>query len=338
MKLSYSTHRLVLKDKFTISHGSYDFRDTFILKMRALGHWGFGEATVIPYLGVSLKGLIADFKKIAPEVEKMKWDHPEDLWPQINSLIPENTFLKSAIDCASWDCYGKSLDKPIYRLLELDPTKCPVSSFTIGHGSEEEMKRKIKNSNWPVFKIKTSSDEDIELIKKLREVTEKPFWIDANCSWESNSLYEHYHTLNTLKVELLEQPLPIGGESAQKKELHSPSLPLIADESCRVPEDIPKLAPWFDGVNIKLMKCGGISPALKMIQKAKSMGLLVMGGCMTESSIGISAMSHLSPLFDFLDLDGAVLLSNDPAAGTKVRDGMVQISDRSGLGCTLLKQ
>ena len=335
MKLELFSYRLELKDTFTISHGSYQYRDTFILKISKDNQYGLGEATIIPYLGLSPEKLKAAFNRVKEPLSKIKWEHPRELYERAEPLLREDRFLLSAIDCAAWDWYGKSRKASERELLGIETQNVPVSSYTIGHGTLDEMIRKIKLADWPIYKIKTASRKDLDLIDQLRKETDAPFRIDANCSWEAEYLYSDYEALKDLKVDLLEQPLPIGKETVQQKSLHSPELPVIADESCSEAGDVEKCKPWFDGVNIKLMKCGGISPAIEMIKNAKSLGLKVMGGCMTESSIGISAMAQLSPLFDYIDLDGAALLSNDPATGVKVEKGVIRLLDEAGLGCGL---
>ncbi len=336
MNLTYNTFRLVLKDTFTLSHGSYQYRDTFIVTLSKDGIEGLGEATVIPYLGVSLDGLEQRFKEVQPSISQFKWDHPEELWKKAHDHLQNDSFLQSAIDCAAWDWYGKKEGKPVRELLELDGADLPVSSYTIGLGTIEEMSRKMKAAPWPIYKIKVASVEDLQLVTQLRSDTDAVFRLDANCSWSAEQLYENYEKLKALNVDLLEQPLPVGNENQLDKSRLKSDIPIIADESCSGPDDVAKCKTWFDGVNIKLMKCGGISPALEMIRKAKSMGLKVMGGCMTESSVGISAMAHLAPLFDYIDLDGAALLANDPAEGVVVNKGVIEFPDRPGLGCRMI--
>lgn len=333
--LTFRSFRLQLKDTFTLSHGSYEYRDTAIIELTRNGVSGLGEATVIPYLGISLKKLKSAFDRVLPSVKNCEWQHPLELWDSLASLLKNDSFLLSAIDCAAWDWYGKKKGQPVYKLLDLNPSSIPLTSYTIGRDTEEVMIRKMNAQPWPIYKIKISSRADLALIQNLRKVSDSVFRIDANCSWEKDSLYTDYEKLADLNIDLLEQPLPMGQEIYQDKSKHRNDLPIIADESCSVPEDVEKCAPWFDGVNVKLMKCGGITPAIKMIAKARDNGLKIMGGCMTESSIGITAMAHISPHFDYLDLDGAMLLSNDPATGVHIADGKVYIPDSPGLGCQL---
>ncbi|TVR75962.1 MAG: dipeptide epimerase [Saprospirales bacterium] len=335
MKLDLFSYRLELKDTFTISHGSYQYRDTFILKITKNEYYGLGEATIIPYFGLSPEKLKSAFERVKEALSKFKWEHPLELYQKAEPLLKEDRFLLSAIDCAAWDWFGKSRKATVRELLGIDSSHVPVSSYTIGHGSLEEMTRKIQWANWPIFKIKTASRKDLDLIHQLRKETNAIFRIDANCSWDAQHLYRDYEALKDLNIDLLEQPLPMGQETAQQKKWHNPELPIIADESCSEASDVIKCQPWFDGINIKLMKCGGISQALEMIKNARSLNLKVMGGCMTESSIGISAMAQLSPLFDYIDLDGAALLANDPATGVRVINGVIHFSEEAGLGCSL---
>ena len=333
--LEFRSFRLNLKDVFTLSHGSYEYRDTAIVTMRSGDLYGIGEATVIPYLGVSLPKLKSAFERVKSQLESFSWENPGELYQQAAPLLAEDSFLLSAIDCAAWDLYGKRQDKPVYELLGLNPTAIPLTSYTIGRDTEEVMKRKMEVMPWPIYKIKISSGQDLELIKNLRKASDSTFRIDANCSWEPDRLYSHYRELSELNVDLLEQPLPLGQEVQQDKSKHRRDLPVIADESCSGIEDVEKCADWFDGINIKLMKCGGITPALEMIKRARELGLKTMGGCMTESSVGIAAMAHISPHFDYLDLDGALLLANDPARGVTIDAGKIRVPNKPGLGCEL---
>ena len=334
-QLNHHIFRLELKNTFTISHGSYDFRDTMIVSLEKEGITGLGEATVIPYLGVSVDKLENSIQKIVPLIKNLKWSQPSELWEQLSPHLEDDCFLLSAIDSAAWDWYGKKQNKPVWDLLGAVPENAPLSSYTIGKDSPEIMALKMDSTPWPVYKIKIASGADMDLIRKLRQTNDSIFRIDANCSWKVDEVYSLYAGLKELNVDLLEQPLPIGQDFHLKKELHDPSIPVFADESCSALADIEKLAPYYDGINIKLMKCGGITPALEMIKEAKAQGVQIMGGCMTESSVGISAMAQLAPFFDYLDLDGALLLSNDPAEGIKVKMGKVILSDAPGLGCRL---
>lgn len=334
-QLKHHIFRLELKNTFTISHGSYEYRDSMIVLLEKEGISGLGEATVIPYLGVSVDKLQNSIQKIVSLIKNMQWSQPSELWEQLSPHLENDSFLLSAIDCAAWDWYGKKHNKSVWNLLGAVPENAPLSSYTIGKDSPEIMALKMDNTPWPVYKIKIASGADMDLIRKLRQTNDSIFRIDANCSWKVDEVYSLYAGLKELNIDLLEQPLPIGQDMHLKKELHDPSIPVFADESCSALADIEKLAPYYDGINIKLMKCGGITPALEMIKEAKAQGIQIMGGCMTESSVGISAMAQLAPFFDYLDLDGALLLSNDPAEGVKVKMGKVILSDAPGLGCRL---
>ncbi|MBT8299612.1 MAG: dipeptide epimerase, partial [Maribacter sp.] len=216
--------------------------------------------------------------------------------------------------------YGKLLGKPLYKIWGTNLDHYPTTNFTIGIADIDTMVSKMKEKPWPIYKIKLGTDNDVAIIKELRKHTEAIFRIDANCAWTVKETISNAPQLKDLGVEFLEQPLKANDWEGMEKVLHQCVLPVIADESCIVESDVEKCGLHFNGINIKLTKCGGLTPALRMIQTAKNMGLKVMVGCMTESTVGISAIAQLLPQLDYVDMDGAMLLKEDIAHGIQIND------------------
>jgi L-alanine-DL-glutamate epimerase-like enolase superfamily enzyme len=240
---------------------------------------------------------------------------------------------EAAIDMALCDLAGKKLGVPLYELMGLDARQTPVTSFTIGMDTPEVVEAKVVEAGgYEVLKIKMGSDEDRQILEAVRAVTDRPLRVDANEGWTLEGARARLEWLESMGVELVEQPLP-AGQLEEMRELRRVSpLPLFADESVYRAADIPRLAGAFDGINIKLMKCGGLAEARRMIAVARAHGMQVMLGCMIESSLAITAAAHLSPLVDFADLDGNLLIANDPFVGVTVKDGRLVLPEGPGLG------
>lgn len=337
MKIEYHQYQLQLKDTFRISHASRDVQPSLVVSVSHDGVTGFGEAAATSYYGVTVEGMIRSLKKVEQIVENHIEEPPEIIWEKLYPELKTETFALCALDMALHDLYGKRKQQPLCKLWKLDPTEAPQTSYTIGIASTEEMIRKINDFPWPLYKIKLGTDHDIEIIKELRKYINSVFRVDANVAWNASQAIENSHILKELNVEFLEQPLPVDDYDGQKKLYENSALPVIADESCIVESDVEKCAEHFHGVNIKLTKCGGITPALRMIAKAKALGLKTMVGCMTESTVGISAIAQLAPMLDFVDMDGALLLKNDTATGVKITSEKVIYPNENGTGVKLFK-
>lgn len=337
MKIEYHQYQLQLKDTFRISHASRDVQPSLVVSVSHDGVTGFGEAAATSYYGVTVESMMKALQKVEQIVENHIEEPPEIIWEKIYPELKTETFALCALDMALHDLYGKRKQQPLYKLWNLDPAKVPQTSYTIGIASTEEMIRKIKDFPWPLYKIKLGTDHDIEIIKELRKHTNSVFRIDANVAWAANQAIENSHVLKELNVEFLEQPLAVDDLEGQKLLYQNSALPVIADESCMVESDVEKCAEYFHGVNIKLTKCGGITPALRMIAKAKALGLKTMVGCMTESTVGISAIAQLAPMLDYVDMDGALLLKNDTATGVKITSEKVIYPSENGTGVKLFK-
>ena len=239
---------------------------------------------------------------------------------------------------AAYDLLGKRLNVPIHELLGIDPRETPLTSFTIGIDTPEIMAKKARQAfQYKILKVKVGTPNDIENLEAIRSVTNATIRVDANEAWTPKQAVAMIKEIARFDVEFVEQPVPaadLDGLAFVKE--HSP-LPIIADEACIVPSDIPKVARCVDGINIKLMKCGGIYPAWQMIQIARAHNLQVMMGCMIESSVAITAAAQLSPLLDYADLDGHLLIADDPFAGVEVEDGRLKLGSGAGLGLSPLE-
>jgi L-alanine-DL-glutamate epimerase-like enolase superfamily enzyme len=243
--------------------------------------------------------------------------------------------VKSAISAALHDLAGKRLGVPLYKLWGLDAAKAPLSSFTIAiAASEEELRERVEQAaDYPVLKVKLGTDHDAQIIRTVRQAAPaKILRVDANAAWTAKGALEMIDVLVECGVEYVEQPLPPHDLDGLKFVRDRSALPVIADESCVVATDVARLAGVVDGINIKLSKCGGLREALRMIATARAQGMLVMAGCMIETSLGITAAAHFAPLLDYADFDGAALLSDDPYVGATIAGGQIVIPSAPGLG------
>lgn len=332
MILNYRKSNLKFKHPFTISKGTKTHQPALLVELEFFGIKGYGEAPAIPYYNVSVEDMIATIEQKKKMIEKFSFTEPERYWHYLHHLIPENPFLVCALDIAAWDMYGKMKRKQLYQLWNLDISKNPLTDITIGIDTIEKMGSKIKETPWPIYKIKLGTDNDVEILTELRKYTDSVFRIDANAAWEAKEALEKIKVFKDLGVEFIEQPLAKDDWEGMKFLYKNSPLPLIADESCVSEHDVEKCKGYFHGINIKLTKCSGITPALRMIQKARDLDMKVMIGCMNESSIGTGAIAQLLPLIDYVDMDGPLLLAEDVAKGVQYDYGKIIYSDGYGLG------
>ena len=336
MQLKTHFYNLELKNTFRISHISRDVQPTLIVELSDGKFTGYGEAAATSYYGVTVEGMSADIKAVEYLIAENIDKTPEELWQITNPYFKNKSFAQCALDIAVHDLHGKRKDLPLYKLWGLELKNLPLTNYTIGIDTAEVMAQKMKEFPWPLYKIKLGTEDDIGLIKELRKHTDAVFRVDANCAWNAEETIENAKLLKQLGVEFIEQPLPPADLEGLSKVHKNSVLPIIADESCITEEDIKNCANYFHGVNIKLTKCGGLTPARRMIAEAKRLEMKVMVGCMTESTVGISAIAHLLPLLDYVDMDGAMLMKKDIADGVKVYDEKVHFPDRNGTGAELL--
>ena len=300
-----------------------------------MGFSGYGEAPAITYYNIPVEKMIEDLESKKMLVEKFAFTEPERYWHYLHHLFPQNNFLVCALDIAAWDLYGKIRRQPLYKLWDLQMDKTPLTDYTIGIDTIDKMVAKMKEKPWPIYKIKVGTDQDIEIVTALRKHTDAILRVDANAAWTADEALAKLPALKDLGVELVEQPLAKDDWEGMKKLYEASPLPLIADESCVKEEDVQKCHGHFHGINIKLTKCSGITPARRMISTARSLGMKVMIGCMNESTVGSAAIAHLMPLLDYVDMDGPLLLAEDVATGLQYDDGKVSCSDAPGLGITI---
>lgn len=336
MKVNYRSYELPFRYPFTISKGTKTHQPTFIVELNFNGIIGYGEAPAIAYYHIPVEKMIADLTAKKTFVEKYAFTEPERYWHYLHHLFPSNSFLVCALDIAAWDIYGKLRQQPLYKLWNLDINKAPVCDYTIGIDTTEKMIVKMKENPWPIYKIKVGTDRDVEIITAMRNTTDAPIRVDANAAWKKEEALEKISIFKQLGVELVEQPLAKDDwEGMRWLYEHSP-LPLFADETCVFEQDVEKCHHHFHGINIKLTKCSGITPALRMITKARELDMKIMIGCMNETTVGSAAIAHLAPLVDFIDMDGPLLLAQDIATGLKYDFGKVTVSDENGLGIRLI--
>ncbi|MGM1054737.1 MAG: dipeptide epimerase [Bacteroidota bacterium] len=334
--LKFFTFDLELKNTFTISHGSRNFQKTLIVALTDGAYTGYGEAAATFYYGVTAEGMIAAIKAIESLIADNIHKTPEELWEITNPYLKENSFAQCALDIAMHDLHGKRKGLPLYKLWGLELKNIPLTNYTVGMDTVEKMVQKMQEFPWPLYKIKLGTPNDIEIIKHLRKYSDSVFRVDANCAWTASEAIKNSLELKGLNVEFIEQPLPPDDLEGMTEVYLNSVLPIIADESCLVEQDVVKCREYFHGINVKLTKCGGLTPARRMIAEAKKLGMKVMMGCMTESTVGISAIAQLLPLLDYVDMDGAMLLKNDIADGVKVYDEKVHFPNRNGTGAELL--
>ena len=327
---------LPLKHRFTIAHQSREVQETLIVRLEEDGLFGLGESTTNPFYGITLDNMREALEKFRPILLGGKWNTPAELWELGKEIFQSNPFAQCALDQAAWDLYTKKKGKKLYEYLDLNPQRIPTTNFTIGIDTVEKMCAKLREVEWPIYKIKLGTDQDLEIVRELRKNTNSIFRVDANCAWTVDQAISYSKELALLGVEFIEQPLAKDNLEGMSEVFAHSKLPLIADESCISESDVEKCQGHFHGVNIKLVKAGGITPALRMIQKAKALGMKTMVGCMTESSVGISAIAHIAPLLDYVDMDGAMLLSKDPARGVRIFPEKVLFPESPGIGAELL--
>ncbi len=332
MKVQYWSYSLKFRHPFTISKGTKTHQPTLIVELEHLGIKGYGEAPAIAYYNIPVEKMIGDLESKKVMVEKFVFTDPERYWHYLHHLFPQNNFLVCALDIAAWDIYGKIKKKKLYDLWGGDITKNPICDYTIGIDTIDKMVSKMKEKPWPVYKIKVGTPDDISIVKALRKNTDAVLRVDANAAWDLETALKLIPQLKKLGVELVEQPLAKDNWEGMKVLYKESSLPLYADEACVFEQDVEKCKDHFHGINIKLTKCSGITPARRMIHQARGLGMKVMIGCMNESTVGAAAIAHLLPFIDHVDMDGPLLLEEDLATGITYDFGKISYSDEPGLG------
>jgi L-Ala-D/L-Glu epimerase len=332
MKLDIQTFDLKLTTPFRISRGVQYTAANVLVKITHDGVTSIGEAAPSAHYGEDRGTVLAALAKMADELGNDPFALEETL-DHLNHVIRLNPSAKAAIDMALYDLVGKLLNVPVYKLFGLSAAKTPLTSFTIGIDTPENMAKKaLAAREYPILKIKVGTKNDVANLKAIREVSDAVIRVDANTAWTPKEAVRAINELAEFGIEFVEQPVAPHDLAGLKYVREHVPLPIITDESSITVEDIPRVAECTDGINIKLMKCGGLHHALKMIHVARAHNLKIMIGCMIESSLSITAAAHLTPLLDYADLDGHLLVDDDPYTGVKVEDGKLILPEGPGLG------
>ena len=328
MRIRTHVEELALRHTFTISRSSEDVTRVVIAELEHDGVTGLGEASPSSFYDENIDSVRASLEQLGEWLEGRDPLHYRDLLEEASTRLGSNRAALSALDLAVFDWVTRKFGLPLHRLLGLDARRAPLSSFTIGIDSIEKMVAKIREAaGYPIYKIKLGTPDDIGIVRALRKETTAAFRIDANCGWSVSETIDKSKELAELGVEFIEQPLPPEELDAMGDVFEKSAIPVIADESSITPEDVPELRGRFHGINIKLVKCGGILPALRMVHLARAFDMKVMFGCMIESSVAITAAAQLGAMADYLDLDGNILITNDPYSGVRNDGGRLVLPD-----------
>jgi len=338
MKLVHEILTLRTAQPFVIARGgSSEWRTVLVRAIdEADGAEGWGEAAPNRFYGETPETVIGVLPRLAAALDGVDPWALERAEAEMHRAIRGNPAAKSAVSAALHDLAAKRLGVPLYKMWGLEPAAAPTSSYTIAIAGGDELRRRVEAAaEYPVLKVKLGTDRDAEIIRTVRTAApEKRLRVDANAAWSAKHALRMIELLLDYDVEFVEQPLPPHDLEGLRFVRDRSPLPIVADESCLVAADVAKLAGVVDGINIKLAKCGGLREAMRMIATARAHGMLVMAGCMIESSLGITAAAHFAPLLDFADLDGAALLADDPFVGATIAGGKIEIPTGRGLGVT----
>jgi L-alanine-DL-glutamate epimerase-like enolase superfamily enzyme len=328
--------KLELQDVWTISRNSSRFKENVFVQIEKEGITGYGEAAPNIRYGENAQATEEMIGRISETLLKQDFHQYTQVKNFLDGLPDTPNCAKAALDIALMDWAAKSRRIPLYQMLGLDATQTPLTSFSIGMDTIDVIKKKVRQAaDYPILKIKVGGRNDREIIEAVRTVTDKPIRFDANEGWkDKETAVRMIEWMQSRGVEFIEQPMPAKMFEETAWVRQRVNIPLLADEDVLTSAEIPSLTEVYDGINIKLMKAGGIQEALNMIQAARAYHLKVMIGCMIESSLAITAAAHLSPLADWADLDGNLLIQNDPFVGVKVSGGRLILNNQPGLGVT----
>lgn len=333
LELRFTPYTLQLKHTFTLSTSSRTTTPVMLTEIDYDGTTGFGEASMPPYLGENHESVA----RFLSSLDLSQFNDPfllVDILQYVDGIMPGNYAAKASVDIALHDLIGKLVEEPFYRLFGLNPSKAPMTSFTIGLDTPEIIKQKVVEAEpYKVLKVKLGRENDREMVEVIRSLTDKPLCVDVNQGWKDRSYaLEMAGWLKEKGVVFLEQPMPKEMRDDIAWLTQKSPLPVVGDEAIQNVGDLLNNRDVYSGINIKLMKCGGLNAAMKMINVARAFGMKVMIGCMTETSCAVTAAAQLSPLVDWCDLDGNLLISNDPFEGLKIVNGKVTLPDRPGIG------
>ena len=332
MKLNYRKLELPFEYPFTISKGTKTVQPSLIVALTVGNFTGFGEAPAISYYGETVEGMVDVLERNRAGIERFALTEPGRFWHFLHHLIPGKHFVTAALDMAAYDVLAQMRRMTLRRFLNIPDGRCPATDYTVGMDTIEVMRAKMGARPMAAYKIKIGSADDITVLERLRQTTNAEFRVDANEALAFEDALRLLPELGKLGVTVLEQPLPVGEKEAMAELKSKAAILLFADESCKTEHEVGGCVAGFHGINIKLTKCGGITPALRMMADAKAKGLKIMLGSMNECTVGTAAPTHLLPLADFADLDGPLLLAKDAATGLAYPEGVPTISGPYGLG------
>jgi len=332
-QVTVKIYDLKLRQAWGLSRGSWTTRRNAFVRIERDGVVGLGEAAPIARYNESAESAAAFIDKARPVLDRDLRDYAVR-GAEIEAVGTGEHAAKAALDMAILDWFAKTLNVPLWRLLGLGRDKVVTTTYSIGIDTVPVMQQKVRDAaDFGVYKIKVGTADDRKIIEGIREVTAKPLRADANEGWKTKEqALEMINWMAGQGVELVEQPMPADRLEDYAWLKERVKIPIFADESLILPSDLPRIAPYFDGVNVKLMKCGGIQEAVRLAAMARALGLKLMIGCMIETSLGISAGAAVASLFDYADLDGNLLISNDPFKGVQTIKDRLVLNDRPGLG------
>jgi len=337
IKISIKTFNHKLNHPFTISRHTYSHTQSMVVSLSEDGFSGFGEATFNPYYPNTDIGYMTDrINSLTNKIAALSDVNSEMFWQLMHEFLHDCPFALCALDQAFLDLQSRKEGMKLYDFLGLQKKSRLENCYTLSIDSDAVMIDRMKRKPWAIYKIKLGTDRDIDMVEAIRQHTNAEFWVDANCAWNVDDTIRKSKELKKLGVTLIEQPLAADQWEEMEEVYHKTSVQLLADECCKTIDDIAKCEGKFHGINIKVMKCGGLTPALKMIHEGRSKNLKIMVGCMAESTVGISAIAHLSSLIDFADMDGQHFISDDPATGVLVNTDGIIFSDLNGSGVKLI--
>lgn len=338
LSIAHAAFELPFRQPFTTAHGTKTLQPSLLVRLNNGMATGFGEVTAISYYPETIESMAASLEAKKGMIQRYSLTDVPRFWHFLHHLIEGQHFLTAALDIAAWDCMANLRRMPLYKMLGVEWKNPPLTSFTIGYDTQEKMLVAMQARPWPVYKIKLPRPDDIDALRYLRQHSQAAFRIDANEGWNFESTKKLLPELAALGVELLEQPLPREEWEAQQELKQLSAIPIYADEACQEEEDVARCAGAYHGINIKLAKCGGLSPAIRMIPEARRLGLKIMLGGMSESSVGAAAIAQLLPLADAADIDGPLLLADDLADGLKIENGQISFEVPQGLGVRLREE
>lgn len=335
LSLTHAAFELPFERPFTTAHGTKTTQPTLLVGLNNGRATGYGEVAPSSYYPERMDSMLASLAAKKGMIARYSLTDVPRFWHFLHHLIEGQHFLTAALDIAAWDCMANMRRVPLYRALGIDWDKPADTSFTIGYDKKENMLAALQAKPWPAYKIKLRTPDDVDVLSFLRQHSKAIFRVDANEGWDFDGAKRILPDLAKLGVELLEQPLPRAEWDAQKELKACSTLPIFADEACQEEKDVEQCAKAYHGINIKLAKCGGLSPAIRMIPDAREKGLKIMLGGMTESSVGAAAIAQLLPLADYADIDGPLLLQENLADGLTIENGKIGFGTPQGLGVRL---